>query len=204
MNCKGVPFEAVIGEGFEWTQKAANVLEHELMDLLPDYIDHSDEAVNCGLFSFRIADFFPEYPVRHVQFCGDVNNIIAYDVDGSPCICHLFSTPVLGHEKARWAWNTLKGTTSIPFDPQCIACPIHKNCKNCFGENLRLCDSIYHSASKTTICNAMKAKARACSVLFLKRIERKIACGGHLSLDDQQDAERALRVLETMPSFAES
>lgn len=202
LNRKGVPFETVIGEGFEWTQEAACILESELMDLIPDYIARPDEAVECGLFSLRIADFFPEYPIHHVRLCGDANNIIAYDADGSPCICHMFSTPVLGYEKARWAWATLKRDTSVPFDPVCTTCPIHKNCRNCFGENLRLCGTIDRFASRTTICNAVKAKARACACLFLKRIERKIADGEYLSSDDQQNAERALRVLETMPRFA--
>jgi organic radical activating enzyme len=204
MNRTDVAFEAVIGEGFEWSPEAAGLLESELTDLIPDYLDRPDEAVNCGLFSFRIADFFPEYPIRNAPFCGDANNIIAYDADGSPCICHLFSTPVLGREKARWAWATLKGIASVPFDPRCTACPIQKNCRNCFGENLRLCGTVYRSASRTTICNAMKAKARACSLLFIGRIERRIASGEHLSCDDQQNAERALRVLETTPPFTES
>lgn len=156
MNRAGIPFETVIGEGFEWTPETAGILEDQLISLIPEYMDRPKEAVDCGLFSFRIADYFPRYPIRDVAFCGESNNIIAYDIDGSPCICHLFSTPVLGHKKARWAWDNLRGIKSIPFDPCCIACPIHKNCKNCFGENMRLCGTIYHSAARITICNAMK------------------------------------------------
>ncbi len=204
LNRSGLPFEAVIGEGIEWTREAASILESELMELVPDYIDHPDEAVACGLFSLRIGDFFPESPVHRVQLCGDVNNIIAYDADGSPCICHLFTTPVLGHEKARWAWANLRSVPDVPFDPQCTACPIHKTCRNCFGENLRLGGDVERFASRFTVCNAIKAKARACSCLFLKQIERRITRGELLSITDQQIADRALRVLETMPRFAEA
>jgi uncharacterized protein len=201
MNRAGIPFETEIGEGFEWTPKIAGILENQLMNLIPEYMDRLEEAVDCGLFSFRIVDFFPKYPMRDITFCGESNNIIAYDVDGSPCICHLFSTPVLGYEKARWAWENLRGIKSVPFDLVCTECPIHKNCKNCFGESMRLCGTIYHSAARTTICNAMKAKARACSLLFLKQVERKIANNECLSQDDLNDAEKALRLLETIPSF---
>ncbi|HBE77527.1 MAG TPA: hypothetical protein DDW65_07050 [Firmicutes bacterium] len=204
MNRTGIPFETEIGEGFEWTPETAGVLENQLLSLIPEYMDQPEEAVNCGLFSFRIADYFPEYPMRDIAFCGESNNIIAYDVDGSPCICHVFSTPVLGYEKARWAWDNLREIKSIPFDPTCTKCPIHKNCKNCFGESMRLGGTIYRSAAKTTICNAMKAKARACSLFFLKRVGRKIANNEYLSQDDQEYAEKALRLLEIIPSFIES
>jgi uncharacterized protein len=202
MNQAGIPFETEIGEGFEWTAETASILEEQLLSLIPEYLDRPEEAVDCGLFSFRIADYFPEYPMRDIAFCGESNNIIAYDVDGSPCICHLFSTPVLGYEKARWAWDNLRGIKSVPFDPVCTECPIHKNCKTCFGENMRLCGTIYHSATRETICNAMKAKARACALLFLKQVERKIANNECLSQVDQADAEKALRLLETMSGFA--
>jgi len=204
MNRTGMLFRADIGDGFEWTPKTAGILENQLLSLIPEYIDRPKEAVDCGLFSFRIADYFPEYPMRHIAFCGESNNIIAYDIDGSPCICHVFSTPVLGYEKARWAWDNLRGIKSLPFDPFCSECPIHKNCKNCFGESMRLCGTIYHSAARTTICNAMKAKARACSLFFLKQVERKIGNNECLSQEEQNDAEKALQLLEVIPSFIES
>jgi hypothetical protein len=204
MNRAGIPFKTDIGGGFEWTPETAGILENQLLSLIPEYMDRPEEAVDCGLFSFRIADYFPEYPMRGIAFCGEPNNIIAYDVDGSPCICHVFSTPVLGYEKARWAWDNLRGIKSVPFDPFCTECPIHKNCKSCPGENMRLCGTIYRFAARTTICNAMKAKARACSLFFLKQVERRIANNECLSQDDQNDAEKALRLLEVMPSFIES
>jgi len=204
MNRTGILFTADIGDGFEWTPETAGILENQLIRLIPEYMDRPQEAVDCGLFSFRIADFFPKYSMRDIAFCGEPNNIIAYDVDGSPCICHVFSTPVLGYKKARWSWDNLRGIKSIPFDPFCIECPIHKNCKNCFGECMRLCGTIYQSAARTTICNAMKAKARACSLFLLKQVERKISNNEYLSQDDQNDAEKALRLLEVIPSFIES
>lgn len=202
LNRAGVLFEAVVGEGFEWTAEAAAVLERELTDLIPDYVDQPEEAVDCGLFSLRIGDFFPEYPIRQAAFCGAANNIVAYDADGSPCICHVFSTPVLGARMARWAWEHLKSVTSVPFDPECRECPAHKNCKNCFGENLRLYGTIYRSASRATRCRAIQAKARACSRLFMQRVERRIASGQPLTRDELGDAERAVRLLETVPPFS--
>jgi uncharacterized protein len=204
LNRAGIPFKIDIGDGFEWTPKTAGILENQLLSLIPEYLDRPQAAVDCGLFSFRIGDYFPEYPMHDITVCGESNNIIAYDVDGSPCICHVFSTPVLGYEKARWAWDNLREVKSVPFDPFCTECPIHKNCKNCFGENLRLCGTIYDSAARKTICNAMKAKARACSLFFLKQVERKITNNECLSQADQHDAEKALRLLETIPSFLKS
>jgi len=204
MNRAGILFTADIGDGFEWTPQTAGILEQQLLSLIPEYMDRPQESVDCGLFSFRIADYFPEYPMCNIAFCGEANNIIAYNVDGSPSICHVFSTPVLGYEKARWAWENLRGIKSIPFDPLCTECPIHKNCKNCFGESMRLCGTIYRSAARTTICNAMKAKARACSLFFLKQVERKIVNNEFLSQNEQNDAEKALRLLEVIPSFIES
>jgi uncharacterized protein len=200
----GIPFKTNIGDGFEWTPKTAGILENQLVSLIPDYMNRPEEAVECGLFSFRIADYFPEYPIHDVAFCGESNNIIAYDIDGSPCICHVFSTPVLGYDKARWAWDNLRGIKSVPFDPVCTDCPIHKNCKNCFGESMRLGGTIYRSAARTTICNAMKVKARACSLFFLKQVERKITNNECLSIEEQNNAEKALRLLEVIPSFIES
>ena len=105
MNAAKIPFAVSIGDGFEWTQEAANILEEQLSNLIPDYINQKQEAVDCGLFSFRIADYFPEYPMYDIAVCGKSNNIIAYDTDGSPCICHVFSELVLGQKKARQTWH---------------------------------------------------------------------------------------------------
>lgn len=201
MNARGVPFKAVLGEGFEWDAEAAASLESQLLRLVPDYIDKPDEARDCGLFSFRIGDFFPAHPFTDIPLCGDSNNIIAYDVDGSPCVCHMFSTPSIGREKGRWAWDSLRVRGDARMDTYCADCPLQKNCKFCFGQNFLLYGDIRRNAAPATICNGTKAKARACSVLCLKRIETAIANHGELTPENLHDAELSLRLLETIPSF---
>lgn len=205
MNKAGIPLEIVIGEGFPWNEEAAGILETQLANLIPDYLSISQEAVDSGLFSFNIDDYFPKYPMHEVMFCGDQQkNIIAYDIDGSPCICHMFATPTIGEAKARWSWNHLKKIEVLPFDPECVKCPVHKNCKSCFGINMMLYGDIYHSAAKTTICKAIQAKARACAFFYLKQIENKIHAQLHLIPEEQVYAEKALRLLEVIPSFAKT
>lgn len=202
MNIKSIPFQVVIGEGFEWTKEASGIFERELIELIPDYINSGEEAAECGLFFHRISDFFPEYVITETPFCGDANNIASYDIDGSPCICHLFSAPVLGSEKARYAWEHFHTEKMIPLDPACVECPIQKNCKTCFGMNYKVCGSIYQSAALRTICNAVKANARACALFHLKRTEQRIQNREILSKDDMDCADKAFKILAQIPSGA--
>jgi sulfatase maturation enzyme AslB (radical SAM superfamily) len=201
MNAKPIPFQVVIGEGFEWDRESAGIFERELVELIPDYLDSGEEAEECGLFSHRIADFFPKYVMTETPFCGKANNIISFDIDGSPCICHLFSAPVLGHEKARYAWEKFCTKGMIPMDSQCVECPLQKNCKTCVGMNYKICGSIYQSAAIQTICNAIKAKARACALLCLKRAEQKNAKLEILSAQDMDDIEKSFKILDEIPDF---
>jgi len=202
MNAKSISFQVVIGEGFKWTKEASGILERELIELIPDYINSLEEAVECELFSHRVADFYPKYLVTETPFCGEANNIISFDTDGSPCICHLFSTPVLGYEKARYAWEHFRSEKTISQDPKCVECPIQKNCKTCVGMNYKMFGSIHQSAAAQTICNAIKAKSRACALFYLKQIERKIANKEIVPRDDMHCAEKAYKVLENIESFA--
>jgi uncharacterized protein len=202
MNRVGIPIEVAIGEGFYWDGESARILEEQLAELIPDYLFDLQEAVDSGLFSFRVGDYFPEYRMNEVMFCGEKSkNIIAYDIDGSPCICHMFATPTIGKEKARWAWEHLQDIEELPFDLECKNCPVHKNCKSCFGINMLLYGDISRSAARETICKAIKAKARACAFFYLKQIENKIRAKWQLNADEELYAEKALRLLEVIPSF---
>jgi uncharacterized protein len=198
MNGAGLPFEVEIGEGFEWTSDDADALERQLVELIPLYLSEREEAIASGLFSYNQADYFPADPMTDIAFCGKSNNIIAYDVDGSPCVCHLFSTPVQGYENARRAWRELRDIPKVRLDPYCVACPVQKVCKTCFGENMRLFGTIYKSAARDTICKAVKAKARACAYYYLKCVEEKIEGGKALSTSEREMSHASLRLLETV------
>lgn len=201
MNNLKIPFYVEIGEGFLWDNTEAGFFEHQLLEIVPDYILKTDEAIACGLFSFNQADFFPKYKMTEILFCGKSNNIIAYDVDGSPCICHLFSTPVQSYEVARKSWNDLRDVHSVPMDPQCISCPVQKVCKTCFGENMRLYNTIYKSAAVNTICNAVKAKSRVCAYYYLKCIESKIEKTKTLSKEERDTSAKCINLLNNIPTY---
>lgn len=199
MNKANLCFEIVIGEGFFWDSESAGILERELLSLVEDYLEKPKEGKENGLFSFQIGDYFTDYPMKEVMFCGETNkNIIAYDTDGSPCICHMFSTPTIGAEKARWSWINLQKVKKLPFDPVCRKCPVHKNCKSCFGINMSLYGDIYRSAARKTICKAIKAKARAGAFFYLKRMERRIEQQKTLTPEEVLYANKAVHILEKL------
>lgn len=198
MKENGMSFNVTIGEGFEWTTEQASVLEEQLMSLISLYLDDSEEAVASGLFPSRVSDFFPETPIEQFPFCWKRNNTIAYNADGSPSICHMFTKPSQGEMLSKWSWETLREVESVPSDPVCVKCPVQKNCKRCFGLDLKVCGSIFKSASRVTTCRAVKARARASAMYFLKHLEYKKLHGEPITPFDFEDATKALRLLEEL------
>ena len=192
-----IPINVTIGEGFEWTADQASILEEQLINLIPLYLTDPEEAKASGLFC-RVDDFFPEIPIDNFPFCWKTNNIISYNTDGSPCICHMFTNPSQGEMMSRWSWERFRETEKVPNDPVCIKCPVQKNCKRCFGLDLKVCGSIFKSASRVTICKAVKAKTRASAMYFLKNLEEKKMNNEPATPYDFENAARALRLLEEL------
>lgn len=195
MNKRKIPFTAVLGDGFEWTEDDARIYEEQLQELIPYYLDKPDEARASGLFSLRIADFFPGNRLKESAFCGAVDNIVNYDVDGSDYICHIFAPLTLGQELADRVKTECANLKTVPWDPVCDECPIRNTCKPCFGFHVKLHGDVNKWSSPKTICRVQKAKARMCCLYHLKRIEQKIERGETLSEEQLMVSDKALRYL---------
>ncbi|MGN0855223.1 MAG: radical SAM protein [Kiritimatiellia bacterium] len=195
MNERRIPFTAVIGDGFEWTEEDARIYEEQMMELIPDYLGNPDEARASGLFSLRIANFFPGNRLKESAFCGAVDNIVNYDVDGTDYICHIFAPLTLGQELADRAKKEYANLKIVPWDPVCDACPIRNTCKPCFGFHVKLHGDVNKWSSPRTTCRMQKAKARMCSLYHLKRMEQKIEQGETLSGEELMTSDKALRYL---------
>lgn len=195
MNERKMPFTAVLGDGFEWTEEDAKTYEEQMMELIPDYLENPDEARASGLFSLRIADFFPGNRLATSAFCGAVDNIVNYDVDGTDYICHIFAPLTLGQELADRAKTQCANLKIVPWDPVCDACPIRNTCKPCFGFHVKLHGDVNKWSSPKTTCRVQKAKARICCLYYLKRMEQKIERGESLSGEELMTSDKALRYL---------
>lgn len=195
MNENGIPFTAVVGDGFEWTEEDARVYEEQMAFLLDDYMDIPDEAMASGLFSLRIADFYPENRLVESDFCGAVDNIVNYDVNGEAYICHVFAPLTLGQKLADETRERCKNLRKVKWDSDCDACPIRNTCKPCFGFHVKIFGDVDKWSSKKTVCRIQKAKARICALYHLKRMERKMANGKRLAEEELMSAEKALRYL---------
>ena len=201
MNSNKIPFTAVIGDGFEWTEGDAAKYEEQMTELVRDYLSDPNEAKACGLFSLRIMDFFPNNRLKESDFCGAVDNIVNYDVDGQPYICHIFAPLTLGQKKAEWAREQYKDLKKVAWDPECDACEIRNTCKPCFGFHVKLFGDVNKWSSKHTICRLQKAKARMCAYYHLKRMEMRIAAGDEISPEDMAISQKAMKYLSM---FADS
>ena len=195
MNEKKMPFTAVLGDGFEWMEEDARIYEEQMMKLMPDYLENPDEARASGLFSLRIADFFPGNRLKESAFCGAVDNIVNYDVDGNDYICHIFAPLTLGQELADKAKKDCADLKIVPWDPKCDACPIRNTCKPCFGFHVKMFGDVNKWSSPKTMCRVQKAKARMCCLYHLKRMELKIGRGAILSGEELMTSEKALQYL---------
>ena len=195
MNERKMPFTAVLGDGFEWSEEDARIYEEQMMNLMPDYLENPDEARASGLFSLRIADFFPGNRLKESAFCGAVDNIVNYDVDGKDYICHIFAPLTLGQELAERAKEECANLKIVPWNPVCDACPIRNTCKPCFGFHMKLHGDVNKWSSPKTICRVQKAKARMCCLYHLKRMEQKIKRGETLSVEELMTSEKALQYL---------
>ena len=195
MNERKIPFTAVLGDGFKWTKEDAKIYEEQMMELIPDYLEHPDEARASGLFSLRIADFFPGNRLKESAFCGAVDNIVNYDVDGTDYICHIFAPLTLGQELADRAKMECANLKNVPWDPVCDACPIRNTCKPCFGFHVKLYGDVNKWSSPNTTCRVQKAKARMCCLYHLKRMEQKIGRGETLSDEELMTSDKALNYL---------
>ena len=195
MNERKMPFTAVLGDGFEWTAEDAKIYEEQMMELMPDYFENPDEAKASGLFSLRIADFFPGNRLEKSAFCGAVDNIVNYDVDGTDYICHIFAPLTLGQELADKARKECADLKIVPWDPACDACPIRNTCKPCFGFHVKLYGDVNKWSSPKTTCRVQKVKARMCCLYHLRRMERKIRRGETLSDEELVISDKALQYL---------
>lgn len=196
MNNARIPFLMTFGDGFEWTERDVSVYEQQMGLLLPEYMDTPKEARECGLFSLSLVNFFPGNLLEQTPFCGVVDNIVDYDVDGESYICHIFAPLTLGQEKAKQAKAICCDLKMVPWDPECDRCPLRNTCKPCFGFHFKLFGDVNRWSSKSTICRLQKAKAKACAVFHLKWVEKEMLASRSLSDDDLMAAEKAVRYLE--------
>lgn len=195
MNNERIPFTVVFGDGFEWTEKDVQIYEDEMGKLINDYLDLPEEAVQSGLFSLNLLNYYPPNKLYEIPFCGAVDNIVNYDYNGEPYICHIFAPATLGQEKADLAREKYKNLKKLSWDLECDQCSIRNTCKPCFGFHEKLFGDVNCWSSKKTICRIQKAKARMCALYQLKRIERKLINEEVLLDEEIRISEIALRYL---------
>lgn len=193
----GIPFTITPGEGFEWGADAEKDFEEQMDRLVAYYVKNSELKPVEPLFSDHFRRCFPEGEAAQERpmLCGNNTGIVAYDCDGTPYRCHMF-TPLVQGAKAAELDKQLAHTIYAEIDSACSECPARNVCRNCFGLNCRDFHSINISATRKYACRIQKKSFCASAELYLKRQSARLDSGAVLSDEEKETISLAIRVYD--------
>ena len=185
-----------IAAGIKWTSTDAEIFENQLEYLMPFYENNLEESQQSGLFPFNTERFF-DADFSQYSFCLRNNNSVTYTPDGKQYICHLLTPLVIGSRNAEYIKSVQIET--LPINSKCRKCPLVDLCKSCPAFNLKVCQNINSHAPLYTTCKMLKIQARASSILFLRHIQYVVKNDITLSDNALRCADKALKLLKTIP-----
>ena len=128
--------DVALAQGVGWVDSDAALFLEQLRSLGKIYLARSDlKPVNLMSRSLGSIDG-GDRPQK--KFCGTGTHMIAYDVDGQPYPCHMFTPIVMGPDTAILLKNVHLSDGCVLDDPYCDGC-LYKNwCPTCCGFNFRI------------------------------------------------------------------
>ena len=188
----GGNLDAALAQGVDWTDEDASVFHEQLGILANAYLeDESLTPVNLlARPLFGIATSEP----NQAKFCGTGTSMITYDIDGKTYPCHMFSSLVLGSERALELEKSGINADCHIIDHFCDNCILRNWCPTCYGFNYRFRDDI--SIRDHRWCAMIRTKAIA-SCEFQIAYYRK-----HINKLTKEDMAQLKGALKTYHAFA--
>lgn len=189
---KGYKVEASLAEGIDWTIDDAVLYRKQLCTLKDAYLKDTT-LVPINLLS-RFIDVFDLPAETRVQekWCGTGKYMATYDVDGQKYGCHMFTSLVLGKDKAVLSdsveWDSRESTA----DSYCKACVLRTFCPTCPGFNYKYRGHI--AVRDKRRCPMFLANAMTACEFQVERI----AMIGKLDMTDAQYGQAAINAYKAL------
>lgn len=190
----GGKLDAALAQGIDWTDEDAAIFRRQLGLLAEAYL--SDEALRpINLLARPLFGVATPDPTQG-KFCGAGTSMITYDIDGKTYPCHMFSTIVLGSERALELEKSGIEADCHIADRFCDNCNLRNWCPTCYGFNYRFRGNI--SIRDHRWCTMIRTKAIA-SCEFQIAYYRK-----HIDKLTQEDMAQLKGALKTYHAFVEA
>lgn len=133
---QGGRVDLALAQGVDWNNEDARIFDEQLCLLAQFYLDNpAYEPVNVLT---RMLFDIPSSKCAQVKFCGTGTHMVAYDVDGQPYGCHMFTPVVMGDVESKKCLEAIDWERECSFsDPYCETCLYRGWCPTCCGFNLR-------------------------------------------------------------------
>lgn len=181
-----------LAQGIEWDENDTTVFRKQLEILSKAYLEDETLPPNNMLSRYMIG-IPAKKGEEQKKFCGTGTHMVAYDIDGKPYPCHMFTPVVLGDiwDKERDNHDFKNGCEFE--DPYCSEC-LYKNwCPTCCGFNLRFRGSL--SKRDHGWCKMIAVQAQV-TCEFQLMYYKKHKC--KLSRDDLLQLEGAINTYQAL------
>lgn len=132
----GVVCVPALAHGVAWDEKDSEILNDEL-EKLESACLRDELPISCmGMLTRSLYGIVSKE--RQKRFCGSGRGMVAYDVDGTPYPCHMFSPIVLGYTSALDVSVADVCKDGDLRDGRCSSCSIENWCPTCYGFNYRI------------------------------------------------------------------
>lgn len=132
---KGYRITSSLAEGIDWDDSDAEIYRRELLAIGEFYLSHPEIKVEQPFDMPFERLLFPE-PVP-LKNCGCATKTLTYDTDGKAYPCHLFIPIVRCNDEYCIDNGRIDFTDDRALiDDHCLACPLAKLCRTCYGYNL--------------------------------------------------------------------
>ncbi len=178
----GMPIEASLAHGVDWTTRDAEIYYRQLSKLRDFYLENPQVEI-CNLLT-RDLGGVGERSGYQPRFCGSGVNMATYDVDGTLYGCHMFTPLVLNDRAMKLedfeGWDDEQRLT----DSTCEGCGLLKWCPTCIGFNM---------LDRQDVCRrdhrwcAMVAAQALCACQFQIQY-----CSQHMQADSMNEDEANL------------
>ncbi len=132
---KGYRITSSLAEGIDWNQQDADIYRNQLLDIAEFYLNNPQYKIEQPFdMPFERLLYNVKVPPKN---CGCATKTLTYDTDGTPYPCHLFIPIVRQNDEYKIDNHKIDfNDDSSLIDSDCLACPIAKLCRTCYGYNL--------------------------------------------------------------------
>lgn len=132
---KGYRVTSSLAEGIDWAQRDAEVYRAQLLEIAEFYLENPQYKIEQPFdMPFERLLYNVKVPPKN---CGCATKTLTYDTDGTPYPCHLFIPIVRKNDEYKIENQKIDfNDDSSLIDSECLACPIAKLCRTCYGYNL--------------------------------------------------------------------